>query len=314
MHRHAVELRPLNESDDDLLSSLEQQDDVWEFIGTLPVPDAERAHHLFAIMDGETSLGIAGLVRSPALDGSDYELLCAMRSEAQMHGFAKQACRLVLAWSFDTAKLKRVIACIDDSNEGARSIAASLGMKALCAGPPHRTVYVKYRDEHSSGKALKPLMATLVALAFPVATAGAQLSPVTFAGLPVWADSALRAAGLGTQYRFTSNLNTAYELGDFDRDGLVDVAVEIVDTGGLRCGIAIVHRIDRSVHVVGAGQPVGNGRDRLACRGSWGVASEHGHRHHSFMTDLIYVTEPGAEARSGWLVWDGRSYVWTPIE
>ena len=152
MHRHAVELRPLNESDDELLRSLEQQqEDVWEFIGTLPTPDAGRAHHLFAGMEGEASVGIAGLVSTQALDGRDYELLCAMRSEAQLHGFAKQACRLVLAWSFETAKLERVIACIDDSNESARAIAATLGMSALCAGPPHRTVYVKYRGERSSG-------------------------------------------------------------------------------------------------------------------------------------------------------------------
>ena len=82
MHRHVVELRPLDQSDDELLSSLEQQDDVWEFIGALPAPDGGPAHHLFAVVEGEESVGIAGLVRSQARDG-DYELLCAMRSEAQ---------------------------------------------------------------------------------------------------------------------------------------------------------------------------------------------------------------------------------------
>ena len=34
-----MELRPLAQSDDELLSALEQQEDVWEFIGTLPFPD-----------------------------------------------------------------------------------------------------------------------------------------------------------------------------------------------------------------------------------------------------------------------------------
>ncbi|MGH7427872.1 MAG: GNAT family N-acetyltransferase [Candidatus Methylomirabilaceae bacterium] len=144
-----MELRPLNESDDELLSSLEQQEDVWEFIGTLPLPDAGHSHHRFAIMEGQTSVGIAGLVRSEALDGKDFELLCAMRSEAPLQGRAKQPWTLALAWAFDTAKLKRIIACIDDSNEGARSIAARLGMKPLCAQPPSRTVYVRYRDERS---------------------------------------------------------------------------------------------------------------------------------------------------------------------
>ena len=140
-----MELRPLTQSDDELLSSLEQQEDVWEFIGTLPLPDEEHPHHLFAIVEGQASVGVAGLVRSQALEGNDFELLCALRSEAQGQGFAKQACKLLMAWGFDTAELERIIACIDDWNDGARSIATTLGMTALCAGPLGRTVYVKHR-------------------------------------------------------------------------------------------------------------------------------------------------------------------------
>jgi GNAT acetyltransferase-like protein len=147
-----MDLRPLNESDEELLSSLAQQDDVWEFIGTLPLPDDEHVPHLFAVVEGQRSVGVAGLVPSRALDGNDFELLCAMRSEVQLHGFAKQACTMALAWAFDTQKLERVIACIDDNNQGARSIATKLGMKQLCPQPPNRTVYVKYRDEGSPSK------------------------------------------------------------------------------------------------------------------------------------------------------------------
>src|SRR6266702_1937060 len=79
---------------------------------------------------------LAGVLGEPA----------ALRSDAQRRGLAKNACQLILAWAFDTARLERVIACIDDDNEGARSIATKLGMKELCAMPPSRTVYVKYRD------------------------------------------------------------------------------------------------------------------------------------------------------------------------
>lgn len=144
-----MKLRPLSQSDDELLGSLEQQEDVWEFIGTLPLPDGEDPHHLFAIIDGQASVGVAGLVRSRALDGNDFELLCALRSEAQGQGFAKQACTLVMAWGFDTVKLERIIACIGDGNDGARSIATKLGMTELCSGPPGTTVYVKDREERS---------------------------------------------------------------------------------------------------------------------------------------------------------------------
>ena len=141
-----------------------------------------------------------------------------------------------------------------------------------------------------------------------VAPASAQLSRRTFGGLPRWADSALVAAGVGRQFTLSSRLNPAYEFADFDGDGLSDVAVGIKDTGGLRYGIAIVHRIDGSVHVVGAGQPIGNGKDELSWRASWSVTSPRRGRHLAFGRDVLYISQPGA--RDGWLAWDGRAYVW----
>src|SRR2546423_10566929 len=119
-------------------------------------------------------------------------------------------------------------------------------------------------------KALLPI-ALLVTVA--PAPASAQLSRRTFGGLPFWADSALVASGLGQRFILSSQLNTIYEFGDFDRDGLLDVAVEIKDTGGVRYGIAIVHPIDRSGPVVGAGQPIGNGKNQLNWRASRGGPS-----------------------------------------
>src|SRR2546428_1052907 len=120
---------------------------------------------------------------------------------------------------------------------------------------------------------LKALLPIALLVSAAPAPARAQPRAGTFGGLPFWGDSALVVSGLGQRFMLSSELNTIYEFGDFDRDGLLDVAVEIEDTGGLRYGIAIVHRIDRSVHVVGAGQPIGNGKDQLNWRASWGVAS-----------------------------------------
>lgn len=140
-----MELRPLKPSDAELLEALQQQDDVWEFVGQLPEGQGDRSR-LFAIVEGPLALGVGGLVKSHALEGKDLEVLCAMRSEAQRRGLAKRACELILDWAFDTAKVDRVIASIDDHNEGARSIATKIGMKELCPQPPHRTVFVKYRQ------------------------------------------------------------------------------------------------------------------------------------------------------------------------
>jgi len=141
-----MELRPLSDSHADLLETLQQQEDVWEFIGTLPVSPDAKSHHVFAIMEGPVSLGVAGLFKSQAAGADDFELLCAMRSEAQTRGIAKQACQLVLGWAFNTAKLERVIACIDNANQPARAIADKLGMTELAPYSSSRTVYVKYPD------------------------------------------------------------------------------------------------------------------------------------------------------------------------
>lgn len=141
-----MELRPLEASHDSLLSSLQQQEDVWEFIGTLPVSARERSGHVFAVMDGTTALGFAGLVKSQAAGADDFELLCAMRSDVQQRGVAKQACQLVLDWAFATEKLERVIACIDQTNHPARTIAGKLGMKELGPQSSNRIIYVIYRN------------------------------------------------------------------------------------------------------------------------------------------------------------------------
>jgi len=81
-----VELRPLNASHDDLLRSLQEQDDVWEFVGALPEREDGDAQRLFAVIEGQVAVGIGGLIKSQAFDGKDFEVLCAMRSEAQRRG------------------------------------------------------------------------------------------------------------------------------------------------------------------------------------------------------------------------------------
>src|SRR5207245_11090300 len=93
---------------------------------------------------------------------------------------------------------------------------------------------------------VKAVLPIALLITVTVAPASAQLPRRTFGGLPFWADSALVVSGLGRRFMLSSELNTIYEFGDFDRDGLLDLAVQIKDTGGLRYGIAIVPRIDPS--------------------------------------------------------------------
>src|SRR2546427_10820198 len=92
-----------------------------------------------------------------------------------------------------------------------------------------------------------------------VTPAAAQISRTTFGGLPRWADSALIAAGLGREFTLSSQLNPAYEFGDFDGDGFFDVAVEIKDTGGAGSGGPRGQRNPRFRPFGRRGRPGGDG-------------------------------------------------------
>ena len=148
-----MELRPLDLSHDDLLTELQQQEDVWEFIGAVPLSGFESGNHVFAIVDGPNELGFTGLFKSQAAGREDYEVLCATRSEAQQHGIATQACQLLLDWALDTAKMERVIACIDEGNQPARTIATKIGMREEGRATDGRLLYVKYGKPKSRKKA-----------------------------------------------------------------------------------------------------------------------------------------------------------------
>ncbi len=153
----------------------------------------------------------------------------------------------------------------------------------------------------------------VAALMLHAAPLSAQLSRSRFGGIPLWVDSAMRAAGLDQQFMLSSELNPVYAVGDFDRDGLFDLAIEVKDRVGLRCGLVIIHRVDRSVHVVGAGRPVGNGTDQLSC-GSWGVQpAQHSYRDAIFSPDLLYVAGWQRDHR-GWLIWNDKVYTWVAWE
>lgn len=142
---------------------------------------------------------------------------------------------------------------------------------------------------------------TAAALVLSASTLDAQWFSRFNSQLPPWAESALTNAGFWSSYDFTSRISPEVGVADLDGDGLWDLAISIVDLGGRRRGIAIVHHIDQSVHIVGAGQPLGNGQDALPNAGGWGVGALVGD--HSGIRVVGWHT-------SAWLVWNGRTYVW----
>ena len=119
--------------------------------------------------------------------------------------------------------------------------------------------------------------------------------------LPLWADSALVKSGFWTSHDLSSRTSPVVEVADLDGDGLWDVAAEIVDRSAHRRGLVIVHQVDRSVHIVGAGEDLGSGRNQLPNDASWSVGALIGHR---------AGLRVNAWHTNAWIIWNGRSYVW----
>jgi hypothetical protein len=127
--------------------------------------------------------------------------------------------------------------------------------------------------------------------------------------LPRWARETLYNTDFQQRYDFFYDLNPYYQRGDFDGDGRLDLAIQIVTKSTRKRGIAIIHYADRSVHVLGAGQPLGNGGDDFSWLGVWRVESpEHLRQRLGPTREALYVAK--LESASGWIVWDGRQYMW----
>lgn len=144
------------------------------------------------------------------------------------------------------------------------------------------------------------LLGSLCLAAVPVRGDAQHVSQVGW-GVPAWVDSALTAAGV-SGYSSTSSVNPQWGWGDFDGDGFYDIAIDVVARGSRARGILIVHRVDRSVHIVGAGQPLANGRNDLGSAG-WAIERLAHYR------DVLRVDGEMGNVH-GWVAWNGREYVW----
>lgn len=152
-------------------------------------------------------------------------------------------------------------------------------------------------------------MSRLLRIVYSAVTAGVLMIPavalsaqgltrINSSGVPLWADNALKTAG----YNLTSSLSPEVGWGDFDGDGFLDVALAIVPAGNRLRGLAILHSVDRSVHIVGAGLPLGNGGNELPASAGWAIEPRWPYR------DALRVD--GWGTLHGWIAWNGQSFVW----
>ena len=123
-------LRPANQSDEAFFDELKRRPEVAEFIGSIGVPDT-HADWVFTILENNERVGVVGIVKSGALDGTDVELICALLEPAEDGGRAKEACEAVKAWAASTGRCTRLLACVDDPNKRSQKLTTRLGFTWL---------------------------------------------------------------------------------------------------------------------------------------------------------------------------------------
>jgi len=145
----------------------------------------------------------------------------------------------------------------------------------------------------------------------PSASAPVPLDQIDAQGeLPHWVGQALSVRPAFKRYRIYTGLNPFYQRGRFDGDTLIDIAIQVVDSASGKRGIVFVHQADWSIHVVGAGEPFGNGGDDFSWLGQWSVADgESLHEPRLKGVEVLYIGK--GDSAGGMVWWNGSKYVWT---
>jgi hypothetical protein len=117
----------------------------------------------------------------------------------------------------------------------------------------------------------------------------------------------LRDQGHLDRFDFYFGVNPYYVTADFNGGGLRDAAIQVMEKPSGKRGVLIWHREDSSVHVLGGGNPFGNGGDDWYWLGVWRATDNDWVP--DAKGDVLYVEKP--EAAGGRIWWDGAGYNWT---
>jgi RimJ/RimL family protein N-acetyltransferase len=115
------------------LERLQARPEVQKRLGRIVDVRSGVSSGVLAIETDAAFAGIAGLVPSGALDGSDVELVCALLEDYEGRGPATSACRQILVAEAHDGRRSRVLASIAPDNPGGRLLAERLGFKKIGA-------------------------------------------------------------------------------------------------------------------------------------------------------------------------------------
>ncbi|MEV4641094.1 GNAT family N-acetyltransferase [Actinoplanes sp. NPDC049548] len=151
-----LELRPISTEDLPGFLGLHADPEVSRFIGRHDAESAARrlreaeeswaasGYGMFAVLERRTGefLGRCGLVHWPELD--ETEIGWALHRQAWGRGYATEAARACIAWTFANTPLTRITAMINPANPRSRAVAERLGMTWSRSTPFHGAVVDVY--------------------------------------------------------------------------------------------------------------------------------------------------------------------------
>jgi len=128
--------------------------------------------------------------------------------------------------------------------------------------------------------------------------------------LPAWAQDEFHRLELDERLELHQKVEPGFQLGDFDGDGQLDVAAQVQDRRSGKVGVLLLHRAGGG-HVLGAGQPLGDGGDDWNWLAGWKVvAGEQVPGGAANGKNALFVEKRGSPG--GVIYWNGSDYVWVP--
>lgn len=155
---------------------------------------------------------------------------------------------------------------------------------------------------------------TIIVLLNVAPSFGADIDFLTAASLPPEVRARVESH-LPKRYQLFAYINPFYLHGDFDGDGRIDTAMLIREISSGKRGIAIFYGKSARLHVVGAGQKLGNAGDDFSWMDAWYVFQRGPVRRGAddkappkLHGDALMVSK--SESASALVYWNGKSYAW----
>jgi hypothetical protein len=142
-----------------------------------------------------------------------------------------------------------------------------------------------------------------------------KLSFVMESSIPPHVVETLEKAGLMEKYVFTAQINPFYVQGDFNGDGRLDCAILVKQKSSGKIGIAVILSGTRTVKILGAGIPFGNGGDDFSWMDAWYAYPKgtvqlgaEGGTPPRLAGDALMIIK--SESASSLVYWTGKQFRW----